>query len=161
MPRPAALAVCLLVAAVVVPTGTLAATAPAPTQPYIVVLKGDATSQRTAGVANATAVAKNVAKLDKLAARAGVAMNWRFEHLVAGFSADLSAEQVERLSVDPDVAAIVVDEPIELTAQSMPTGVARVGGRTSPAALIDGSRRAGRRRRRDRRHRHRCAPIRT
>ena len=138
MSRPAAFAVLLLVAAVVVPSRALAAPVSAPTQPYIVVLKGDAASQGTAGVANATSVAKNAAKLDRLAARAGLVMNRRFEHLVAGFSADLSAAQVQALAADPDVAAIVPDEPIELTAQSMPTGVARAGGRTSPAALIDG-----------------------
>src|SRR3990172_4361836 len=138
MSRPTAFAVLLLVAAVVLPSGTLAAPASAPTRPYIVVLKGEAASQGTAGVADATSVAKNAAKLDKLAARAGLVMNRRFEHLAAGFSADLSAAQVEALSADPDVAAVVADEPIQLTAQSMPTGVARAGGRTSPAALIDG-----------------------
>ncbi|HEX4897198.1 MAG TPA: S8 family serine peptidase [Candidatus Limnocylindrales bacterium] len=139
MSRPAAFALLLLlVAAVVVPSGALAAPASAPTRPYIVVVKGDPASQGAAGVASAAAVANNAATLDELAARAGLAMNRRFEHLVAGFSADLSAAQVRALSVDPDVARIVVDEPIELTAQSMPTGVARAGGRTSPAALIDG-----------------------
>ena len=57
---------------------------------------------------------------------------------IRGFSARLDASQVEALRADPTVAIVVPDEKIELTAQSVPNGVARIGGRASTMARIDG-----------------------
>jgi subtilisin family serine protease len=135
MSRPVAVAALLLAVIVAMPAATLAAAAAAPTQAYIVVLKG-------AGAADVAAAAdtapRNAAAIDQVTTRNSVAAERRFEHLLAGFSAELSPGQVRALAADPDVAAVVPDEPIELTAQSMPTGVARIGGRTSATAQIDG-----------------------
>ena len=61
-------------------------------------------------------------------------------------------DQKAALLDDPSVVAVVPDEIIHLTAQTIPTGVSRVGARVSSVADIDGSDSARRRRRRDRRH---------
>ena len=70
-------------------------------------------------------------------ARNGVAAERVFT-AVGAYTAKLTKQQRAALAADPDVAAVVPDEIIELQAQSMPTGVARIGGRYSPAAAIDG-----------------------
>ena len=132
MGRPTALAALLLALGMAVPMGTLAAQAAAPTQPYIVVLRP------TQAVASGGGQAKRAEALERVATRNTVAMERRFEHLIAGFSANLTPGEVQALAGDPDVEAVVPDERTELTAQSMPTGVARAGGRTSPTARING-----------------------
>ena len=93
-----------------------------PTDRFIVVLKGGADVQ-----------AKSVGH----GARNGVAAERVFT-TVGAYTAKLTKQQRVALAADPDVAAVVPDEVIELTAQSMPTGVARIGGRYAPAAAIDG-----------------------
>jgi hypothetical protein len=136
MSRSVSVAAVLLAMSVALPGGALAAEAAAPKQPYIVVLQGGGDAGDVVAVAQAAK--RNAAAIDHVATRNTVAVERRFEHLLAGFSAELSPGQVQALAADPDVAAIVPDEPIELASQSMPTGVARIGGRTSPAARIDG-----------------------
>ena len=59
-----------------------------------------------------------------------------FEHALGGFSARLSGAERSRLARDPDVAAIVPDEPIRVE-QVIPNGIKRVGATLSPAADID------------------------
>jgi hypothetical protein len=54
-----------------------------------------------------------------------------------GFSARLD-ERRRDLLADPNVVAVVPDGVVELT-QTVPTGVARVGGRLSDVAAIDGT----------------------
>jgi subtilisin family serine protease len=61
-----------------------------------------------------------------------------FTRAVRAFSAKLDAAQRRELRADPDVVAVVPDEVIELTAQTTPTGVSRVGGKLSPQAAING-----------------------
>lgn len=61
-----------------------------------------------------------------------------YRHAVRGFSARLSPSQRHALAADGAVAAIVADETFTLAAQIVPTGVARVGGKTSEIAAIDG-----------------------
>jgi len=61
-----------------------------------------------------------------------------FTHAARGFAAKLTAHQAAALRKDPSVVAVVPDEKIELTAQAYPTGINRIGARTSPAAKIDG-----------------------
>jgi subtilisin len=132
MARPATLAALLLALAIVAPTGVLAAEAAAPTEPYIVVLADSSAQVDGAGAASP---ARGTARV---ADRHGLAVDRAFGHLIAGFSARLTAGQVQVLRADPDVSMVVVDDATELTSQSMPTGVARIGGRTSPAAKING-----------------------
>lgn len=131
MSRRSALAASLLVFSIAVPSGVLAAPAPAagegPASPFIVVLADGA-----GGTGRGKAI-------DRVTARHGLGAERRFENLLGGFSANLNPGQARALAADPEVTAVVPDDPIELTAQSMPTGVARIGGRVSPVALIDGA----------------------
>ena len=77
---------------------------------------------------------------DRHATRNSVKADRLFERAVRGFSGQLNKAQVEALQADPDVAAVVPDEVVEIAAQVVPTGVSRVGARasTSTVAKIDG-----------------------
>ena len=136
MSRPVAATALLLALAMALPIGTVAAEGSATRQPYIVMLTAD--GEPGDGAAVGQAAKRNAAAADRVATRHTITIGRRFEHLLAGFAAELTPGQVQALGADPDVAAVVPDEPISLTSQSMPTGVARIGGRTSPAAKIDG-----------------------
>ncbi|HEX5589322.1 MAG TPA: S8 family serine peptidase [Candidatus Limnocylindrales bacterium] len=138
MSRPVALAALLLALLVVAPTGALASEVAAPADPYIVVVAEGAAVAKAGNGAAAAPAPGGARVLEHVAARNTVAIERRFDHLLNGFAANLTPGQVQALAADPDVAAVVPDERIELTAQSMPTGVARVGGRTSPTAKING-----------------------
>jgi subtilisin len=61
-----------------------------------------------------------------------------FKHAFRGFTAKLDAVQRQALLADPNVLAVVPDEVIEVTAQTVPTGVSRVGATRSPLAQING-----------------------
>jgi hypothetical protein len=61
-----------------------------------------------------------------------------FSHALRGFSAKLDRAQVAALRRDPAVALIVPDEKIQAEAQLIPTGIYRMGARTSSIARIDG-----------------------
>jgi subtilisin family serine protease len=50
----------------------------------------------------------------------------------------MTAAQVKALKADPDVAMVVEDEVVEVAAQTIPTGVSRIGTRGSTMAKIDG-----------------------
>jgi subtilisin len=90
---------------------------------YIVVLKKSATVK---GVR------------DRHAKREGLRADRSFSKVFRGFAGKMSAEQVQALRSDPDVAAVVPDELVEAAGQLTPTGVLRIGGRASSAARIDG-----------------------
>ncbi len=62
-----------------------------------------------------------------------------YDRAIRGFSAALDADQRRALLADPNVVAVVPDELIQLTAQTIPNGVRRIGGRSSSAAAIDGT----------------------
>ena len=70
--------------------------------------------------------------------REGIKADRTFHHAIRAFSAKLDAAQRRALRSDPNVAAIVPDEVIGITAQINPTGVSRVGARLSTTASIDG-----------------------
>ena len=74
----------------------------------------------------------------RLAKRAGFATDRTFSHAFRGFAARLGGAQVATLRNDPSVLAVVPDEQIELTGQTYPTGISRVGARSSGVAKIDG-----------------------
>src|SRR4051795_2453265 len=79
------------------------------------------------------------AVVDKVRKRDGVKADRTFGKTIRGFSAKLDKQQKRDLLADPNVADLVPDEVIHLTAQSVPTGVSRVGGRQNTIAAIDGS----------------------
>jgi subtilisin len=72
------------------------------------------------------------------AKKGGFHVERTFSHATKGFVAKLSKGQAAALRKDASVAAVIPDEKIELTAQSYPTGINRIGARKSAAAKIDG-----------------------
>lgn len=68
----------------------------------------------------------------------GLKVDRTFARAVHGFSAKLDTKQERDLRADPNVLAVVPDGVIQL-AQTIPTGVSRVGGQVSDVADIDGS----------------------
>lgn len=82
-----------------------------------------------------TDAARTVARQGR---RVGFTAERTFSHAVRGFTARLSSRQVATLRGDPTVLAVVPDERIELTAQTFPTGINRIGARRSAAAAING-----------------------
>lgn len=113
---------------------TPAATDPAPatdlagrpdaTGRYIVMLKSGA---------DPTAV------IAKHAARDRIKAERSFTKAFRGFTSRLTGAQRTALLADANVLAVVPDEVIELTAQTIPTGISRVGGKLNPLASINGS----------------------
>jgi subtilisin family serine protease len=77
------------------------------------------------------------AAADRQGRRVGFAADRTFRTAVRGYSARLDRSQVESLRRDPSVAAIVADERIELTGQTIPTGISRIGATRTPLASID------------------------
>ncbi|MGK2849476.1 MAG: S8 family serine peptidase [Candidatus Limnocylindrales bacterium] len=71
--------------------------------------------------------------------RNGVRATASYDTAFRGYAASLSPSQRRGLLSDPNVSAIVPDELIELTAQTVPTGVSRVGARQSAVAAINGT----------------------
>lgn len=94
-----------------------------PTDRWIVVLKPG------------TDVASAVGRQSK---RIGFVADRTYRNAVRGYSAVLDRSQVSDLRHDPSVAMIVADEKIEAEAQSVPTGISRVGGLGSTVAAING-----------------------
>ena len=79
-----------------------------------------------------------VATSDRQGKRIGFTSDRTYKHAFRGYSASLDRAQVTTLSHDPSVALIVADEKIFAEAQTMPTGVARIGSTLSTVAKIDG-----------------------
>ena len=81
---------------------------------------------------------KSVDAATSRAGKRGVKADKTFRHAVRGYAAHLAADQLATLRSDPDVQAVVPDEVISMAAQSIPTGVRRIGGRESLIADING-----------------------
>ncbi len=56
-----------------------------------------------------------------------------------GYAARMTAEAARRLAQDPRVARVEVDRTVRATAQTIPTGVQRIGDQRSTAASGDGT----------------------
>ncbi|MFL5685990.1 MAG: S8 family serine peptidase [Chloroflexota bacterium] len=70
--------------------------------------------------------------------REGTVADRAFRHAFRGFAAKLDKAQRAALLADPNVAAVVPDEVVEIEAQSMPTGISRIGTPTSALSKING-----------------------
>jgi subtilisin family serine protease len=68
----------------------------------------------------------------------GLKADRTFSAAVRGFTARLDRTQRTALEADPAVVAVVPDEVIELAAQTIPTGVSRIGTKTNKVAKING-----------------------
>jgi subtilisin family serine protease len=62
-----------------------------------------------------------------------------YKHALQGFSFEGSQEAAERLARHPKVRTVVPDQRVEASAQSIPTGVRRIGGPSSSTAAGDGA----------------------
>ncbi len=103
-------------------------------QRYLVSLRGLAMpSLKAAGLSSGVAAqreAARVARVDRtvagLAGRLGFRPWFQYRWAFQGFAADLDAKQLAALRADPRVGAVSLDMPVQLTDQSVPTGVQRV-----------------------------------
>jgi subtilisin family serine protease len=68
----------------------------------------------------------------------GVKTRHVFGHALHGFAADISAERLETLRQDPRIESIEPELQLFSSAQTLPTGVKRIGASVSPMAKIDG-----------------------
>ena len=75
---------------------------------------------------------------EKHARRNGLKVDRVYGKAMAGFAGSMTDAQVGALRADPDVAMVVPDEVVEVAAQTVPTGVARIGTGHSTMARIDG-----------------------
>ena len=62
-----------------------------------------------------------------------------YKHALRGFSFEGSAKAAEQLAHNPKVRSVVADQRVEAAAQSIPTGIRRIGGPLSSAASGDGT----------------------
>lgn len=108
-----------------------AAGAEGPPSRYIVVM-----ADTTATSAEFAPVRRS--QVHELARRAGVQPEQVYDTVLAGFAGHLTKRQVERLVQTGQVAAIVPDRETTLAAQSIPTGIQRIGTLENPIAKIDG-----------------------
>jgi subtilisin len=75
---------------------------------------------------------------DRHARREGLRVDRSFGRAIRGFAGPMTQAQVAALRADPDVVAVVPDEIVETASQLVPTGVARIGSRSTSQAAIDG-----------------------
>ncbi len=74
-----------------------------------------------------------------LAREHGGRANHIYKHALQGFSFEGSAQAAERLARHPKVRTVVPDQRVEASAQSIPTGIRRIGGTSSSTASGDGA----------------------
>ncbi len=116
----------IVLSAFSVPLSALAATAQGNvTSPYIV------TFSPSAGAAGMLA--------STLAQRDGFRVDHSFDTIISGFSARLTAAQVSLLQRTSAVTSVEADLPTQITDQTVPTGVQRIGDLSNATASIDGT----------------------
>lgn len=81
---------------------------------------------------------KDSADPDTVANRHGLALGHAYKDAMKGFSGSLSRSQLNKLWLDSDVLDIESDILGSLDAQTIPTGVARIGATNSAVAKING-----------------------
>ena len=96
---------------------------PDPTGRYIVILASDANTGKV---------------VERVGRQKGITAERSFDRAIRGFTARLDTGQRAALQDDPNVVAVVPDEVIEVAAQTIPTGVSRVGTKGSSIAKING-----------------------
>src|SRR4051794_16547313 len=68
------------------------------------------------------------------AARLGVTVTHVYEHALRGYAANVPAARIDALREDPRVAFLAPVHPLEMYAQTKPTGIDRVEADVSSAA---------------------------
>jgi subtilisin len=115
----------ILIAVLVALLGAAPGAGAAPSGHYIVVLKGSAASPGSVA--------------QRHAGRYGARVGFVYSHALKGYSATLTAAGAADLRADPDVAAVVVDQPVHTFAQTLPTGINRIDGELSSTRSGNGS----------------------
>ncbi len=108
-----------------------AASADGPPARYIVVAAQETAASDFAPVRRSRAL--------ELAQAVGAQPDVVYESVLDGFAGYLTPRQVERLLATGAVASIVPDAETHLAAQTVPTGVQRIGTLANPTAKIDGT----------------------
>ncbi len=103
---------------------SVAGAATAPVESFVVVLHPTTTTVASTA--------------DALLASTGEAATSVFERSFDGFAVDLTAQQAAVLALDPRVDIVEPDIEFHADAQTISTGVQRVGAATNPALQIDG-----------------------
>ncbi len=106
----------------VAPTASAGRVRPDATGRYIVILRDGA---------DTTAVA------DKASKRSAVKADQKFSKALKGFTAKLDARQKRDVAADPNVVAVVPDEVTEITAQTVPTSISRVGALSKDVSRVN------------------------
>jgi len=68
----------------------------------------------------------------------GASVTHVYRHALKGYAASLTPAAATALAADPQVAAVLPDREVRMSAQSVPPGIARVGAHESSAAAGDG-----------------------
>ena len=84
-------------------------------------------------------VADPGAKARGLAARHGLSVFHVYQHALKGFAARVPAARLAHLHADPDIASITPDRVVSIQAQTVPTGISRIGGEPGVTVASDGS----------------------
>jgi subtilisin len=113
------------VLALLVAATPLAAAGAAPARSYIVVLKG------SVGAPDAVAAQQ--------ARSRGIVVGHVYHAALKGYSAVMTAADAQALQTDPRVVSVTPDQPVQLDAQALPTGIDRIDGELSSTASGDGS----------------------
>src|SRR5690349_4760067 len=54
-----------------------------------------------------------------------------YRHALQGYAAEMSAKKAAKVAADPRVEWVELDKPVQMTAQSLPTGINRIDADTS------------------------------
>ncbi|MEU1971467.1 S8 family serine peptidase [Microbacterium sp. NPDC019599] len=100
-----------------------AAAAPSPAEKYIVTLKP--------GADPGTVAAKHQRSR-------GASVTHVYRHALHGYAASMSSSAAAAIAAQPEVAAVIPDLDVQMSAQSLPPGIDRVGADESSAAAGDG-----------------------
>jgi subtilisin len=68
----------------------------------------------------------------------GASVTHVYRHALKGYAATLTTTAVATLTADPQVAAVIPDREVRMNAQTLPSGIARVGGDESSASSGNG-----------------------
>jgi subtilisin family serine protease len=79
------------------------------------------------------------ARVQALAARHGLTIDYVYTAALKGFAGKIPARALARVQAEADIVTIQPDHVVALEAQTIPTGIRRIGATAIPTARIDGS----------------------
>ncbi|MEA2527320.1 MAG: in, partial [Thermomicrobiales bacterium] len=97
-----------------------------------------AVAAQQSGLVDVIVVLKGTADPRVVAAQAQVNAKLLYHNVFRGFSARVPAAAIDALARNPQISIISEDLPVRALAQTVPTGVKRIGADQHPTAAIDG-----------------------